>query len=630
LGVQHWESDNQLTPGSCLAHMMEDDTPGLSSIALRALQQLFLEQEAHLVSSLQDLFKDQEKRITTAVLAGLNDGPKVQLATATPASPLPLGRFSISPQLTKVHEVAPRVDLPNVPMHREEAQEEEDTKKVAVVGAISEEKDEPPTIEETENSQGQPKLLRKQVQPLQDYAEFHNTQLYHRRIGHEIYDTDTKFEVYQKKTRKFLDSSLFGKILAAIILLNCVSLGWQVDWGVQNYNLTEPVIFEVITTLFTIIFTAEFSTRCFAYGIYMFAWFNTEIGWNIFDCVLVVSSLIDEVMSRTSDGINVTALRVLRLARLLRILRVFRVVRYFTDLRVMVQGILLSAKTLVWAIALLMVLMFSVTVCICQLLRPYLASLDSDTEKAELTDSFGSMIVGIFTLFQAMSGGVDWGEVALKLNKVSWMLALLFCVYMAFALFCVLNVMTGVFVENASKMTSADEEMIMMEEVRARQDYVDTVSRLFADCDKDNSGAVEWEEFQECAADLRFQTCFKKLGIALDTEADLKNVFHMLDFQNNGSVSVEEFALGIQMFSGGAKSIDVARLMFEVTTIKKYMTDMYDVLIGPVAEEDKGVLGVTPTQRPSAMTAEVVARASVVHGKGAEGLQGVVPDGSTG
>lgn len=56
-------------------------------------------------------------------------------------------------------------------------------------------------------------------------------------------------------------------------------------------------------------------------------------------------------MSRTADGINVTALRVLRLARLLRLLRrmsnrercasgagVFRVVRYFTDLRVMVQG----------------------------------------------------------------------------------------------------------------------------------------------------------------------------------------------------------------------------------------------------------------------------------------------------
>ena len=31
-------------------------------------------------------------------------------------------------------------------------------------------------------------------------------------------------------------------------------------------------------------------------------------------------------------------------------------------------------------------------------------------------------------LYKLRSGGVDWGEVALKLNKVSWMLALLFCV----------------------------------------------------------------------------------------------------------------------------------------------------------------------------------------------------------
>lgn len=535
------------------------------------------------------------------------------------------------------------MELPNVPLHTEEVEEEDrhgkNEPKETFVRAMSDEKDDPPTIEESEGQTGQPKLLRKQVQPLQEFAEFHQTQFYHRRVGYEIYDTDTKFQVYQKKTRRFLDSSLFGKILAAIILLNCASMGWQVDWGVRNYSLSEPVVFEVITTLFTLVFSVEFATRCFAYGIFMFSWYNSEIGWNIFDGTLVLSSLLDEVMSRTSDGINVTALRVLRLARLLRILRVFRVVRYFTDLRVMVQGILLSAKTLIWAIALLMVLMFSVTVCICQLLRPYLASLESETEKTELTDSFGSMILGIFTLFQAMSGGVDWGEVALKLMKVSWWLALLFCVYMAFALFCVLNVMTGVFVEHASKMTSADEEMIMMEEVRARQDYVDTVSRLFADCDKDNSGAVEWEEFQHCASDLHFQTCFKKLGIALDTEADLKNVFHMLDFQNNGSVSVEEFAIGIQMFSGGAKRIDVARLMFEVTTIKKYMTDMYDVLVGPVAEEDKFNFRVSPLEKANAATNEVISRASVVGDirddvraslmgrQEGPGLQGVVPDG---
>lgn len=48
---------------------------------------------------------------------------------------------------------------------------------------------------------------------------------------------------------------------------------------------------------------------------------------------MINAPLRKEVMSRTSDGINVTALRVLRLARLLRILRALdadrRAVRFF-------------------------------------------------------------------------------------------------------------------------------------------------------------------------------------------------------------------------------------------------------------------------------------------------------------
>ncbi|CAE7753839.1 Cacna1h [Symbiodinium pilosum] len=444
-----------------------------------------------------------------------------------------------------------------------------------------------------------------------------------------VLETDTKMEALGKRARRFLESATFGKILATLIFLNCCSLGWQVDWGVQNYSLQEPVHFEVLGALFTLVFLAEFGFRVFAYGWTMYFCQNPDIGWNAFDGLLVLSSIVDEIMSRAASGINVTALRVLRLARLLRILRVFRVVRYFTDLRVMVQGILISSKTLVWALALLFLLMFAVAACILQLLRPYLSSLDPATETQELLLHFGSMPGGIFTLFSSMSGGVDWADVARKLNDVSTLLALLFVVYMAFALFCVLNVMTGVFVENASRMTAADEEMCMMEELRARKEYVDTVSRLFAECDKDNSGNVNWEEFQECAADLHFQTCFKKLGIAIDTEADLRNVFHMLDFQNNGSVSVEEFAIGIQMFSGGAKSIDVARLMFEMNTMKKYMANVHEALVGPVDEDDYPEFP-GAQMRPSqvseeSLPAEDIGEEMQKSTEDGGGMQGVVP-----
>ena len=103
------------------------------------------------------------------------------------------------------------------------------------------------------------------------------------------------------------------------------------DMCFHNYDVyqTGP---DVAKTLFTLVFSAEFGARCFAYGINMFNWHNTatwrlqhiengkyckcfgfrffplrnlnphpqnrsadeEIGWNIFDGILVLSSLVDE------------------------------------------------------------------------------------------------------------------------------------------------------------------------------------------------------------------------------------------------------------------------------------------------------------------------------------------------
>jgi len=589
-----------------------EETLGIDTGATQALQQLLLEQETNLLASFQELLKEQEARINLSLLAGLDRRMDALLGK------MPHGA------------VAGRRTL-----------------------SAAKPMDKPAHLREEAPSQGKPKAddaaqKRDAFGDRQSPLKRSFTRQFHVELPHAgqdmrrwwygeepILPTDTRMQAWGKRSRKFLESPTFGKALAAFIFLNCCSLGWQVDWGVQNHASPEPAHFEVLGMMFTLIFLAEFGIRCFAYGRAMYICQNPDVGWNTFDGLLVLSSLIDEIMSRAASGINVTALRVLRLARLLRILRVFRVVRYFTDLRVMVNGILVSSKTLVWALVLLFMLMFAVAACILQLLRPYLSSLDLSVEAKEqlaqqLLLHFGTLLGGIFTLFSSMSGGVDWADVARMLNEVSLLLALLFVVYMCFALFCVLNVMTGVFVENASRMTAADEEMCMMEELRARKDYVDTVSRLFSECDIDNSGNVNWEEFQACASDLHFQTCFKKLGIAIDTEAELRNVFHMLDFQNNGSVSVAEFANGIQMFSGGAKSIDVARLMFEVATVKKYMANVHEALVGPVDPDDHPeFIGAQQNRHSEVVSEEMLGEVPGQHDakptEDGQGMQGVVP-----
>mmetsp|Transcript_4101 Transcript_4101/g.9577 ORF Transcript_4101/g.9577 Transcript_4101/m.9577 type:complete len:408 (+) Transcript_4101:50-1273(+) len=380
----------------------------------RLLQQLLLEQETNLVASFQDLLKDQETRINSAVLAAFDERmPAPVPLTAQVAA----GRKSFAGQPV----ASQPLEGPPIPqMH-------EDDSHPRVLEADEEKK----AHQNQRNSMK--RSITKQLGLELSAANQDVRRWWY--VDEPVFETDTVKEAWAKRSRKFLDSHTFGKALAMLIFVNCVSLGWQVDWGVQNYSMEEPVYFEVIGMLFTLIFLAEFSLRFFAYGLSMFVWPNPDFGWNVFDALLVISSIMDEIMSRTASGINVTALRVLRLARLLRILRVFRVVRYFTDLRVMVHGILMSAKTLIWAIALLFVLMFAVSCCILQLLRPYLSTLQSTTESQELLESFGSMPLGVFTLFSSMSGGVDWAEVAVKLNRVSTLLAVLFCVYMSFALF---------------------------------------------------------------------------------------------------------------------------------------------------------------------------------------------------
>merc|ERR1712228_315351 len=77
---------------------------------------------------------------------------------------------------------------------------------------------------------------------------------------------------------------------------------------------------------------------------------------------------------------------------------------------------------------------------------------------------FGSMIKTIYTLWMSICGGLDWGEAAAPLLKMSPLLCVFFSIYIAMSVLCVLNIITGVFVENANLMYSADIDEMMMDQ----------------------------------------------------------------------------------------------------------------------------------------------------------------------
>merc|ERR1712039_997536 len=111
--------------------------------------------------------------------------------------------------------------------------------------------------------------------------------------------------------------------------------------------------------------------------------------------------------------------------------------------------------------------------------------------------------MAVYTLFKSISGGVDWGDAAEPLYSVSPFLGACFCVYIAFAVLCVLNIVTGVFVENATQITLRDEENMLMEELTHQKKWMAEVRSLFNDVDDDQSGEVEFREFANHLHDNR-------------------------------------------------------------------------------------------------------------------------------
>merc|ERR1711972_654019 len=129
--------------------------------------------------------------------------------------------------------------------------------------------------------------------------------------------------------------------------------------------------------------------------------------------------------------------------------------RFFRDLRVMIMSIMSSLRMLIWASVLLVMIMCMFAIFLMQSIMMSNRHIpNTGAAEDKLLEHFGGVVQSIFTLYKSICGGVDWGDVAEHLDGISPYLVVFFSVYIAFAVICVLNIITGVFVENATQLTT--------------------------------------------------------------------------------------------------------------------------------------------------------------------------------
>eukprot|EP00913_Durusdinium_trenchii_P028115 g26359.t1 len=155
---------------------------------------------------------------------------------------------------------------------------------------------------------------------------------------------------------RIVDGHKFSTLCLLVILANAILIIIVSDYEIQHLGESIPEDWEVLELSLTIFYGVELMLKILVHRLYFFV--NEEWRWNIFDFFLVVFSFSEVAISRylvlnqtseeSSASLNVGFLRLLRLTKLAKVLRVFRTLKFFTELRLMIDCVLGSFMQIFW------------------------------------------------------------------------------------------------------------------------------------------------------------------------------------------------------------------------------------------------------------------------------------------
>lgn len=369
-----------------------------------------------------------------------------------------------------------------------------------------------------------------------------------------------------KMLEDIVEHPYFEYFAACVIFLHSVFIGAYVEYLASESSEKHPV-FIAGNIIFVIVFCLEVGVKLAAERQEFFL--GDEWRWNVFDICLIATVFIEIIISIASSGKDdkkrmKTVLKIAEMVRTLRILRIFRMLKFSTTLRVIVSKILTSAKSLLWILILVALMLYVVAVCLTQCYNDFLDGEQHDIGTENLTGNkkqmnrhFGSIPRSAYTLFASTTGGIIWGEVLELLGEVSFFYAGMFILFTAINVIAVMNLITGVFVDDAIR---ADADIVMEAEAKAKKEQADHLRKMFDHMDRNESGAISLEEFLKFAHNPSLEVYLKALGINAD---EAETLFQLLDEDGSGYIQTEEFLTGCMHLRGDATSLDMKTLLYE-------------------------------------------------------------------
>jgi len=384
---------------------------------------------------------------------------------------------------------------------------------------------------------------------------------------------------------KLVYSKAFSFFSAAIIVVNTFYIGIQADNMVRHSfdkangkQGADPPSFIAYDAVFCFLFSIELLSRLILLRVKFFN--GHERWWHLFDTLIITTSAIELIGEAAGEsmGSGMSVLRAIRLVRILRLLRLASSIELIKTTVRSMQTIMHALggviSSFIPALVILCLCIYIVDLLFLEAVRTYVSELAdraslTEIEKtniSELQDAYGSAYDAFLTLLAAVTGGVDWADVAKPLARINPINRVFFQIYVIFVMLGVLNVIAGLFVNVATTATALDKDLAVDEMIKSEHRFVKKLVTLLNDADGDGGGSISWDELMHYIEDERVKAYFNTLS--LDVKC-LARLFEILDKDSCGEIEIVDFAKGCIEYRGVAKNIDIAVLRAEIQAVSE-------------------------------------------------------------
>jgi voltage-gated sodium channel len=367
----------------------------------------------------------------------------------------------------------------------------------------------------------------------------------------------------------FVRSRCFERTIQVVILCNCLVMGLAANYEMDSApTLSDEDFghnaFMTLDIIFQLFYTLELILKLAVHRAYFF--WNEDAGFNTFDCFLVVSGYLDLLFSGGGGSIALRTVRILKLGKALRALKVIVGFRTLRAILVCIQG---SFITLLWSVLMLGIVFYIFSLIFVQQATSRLEDIGDrgDPVAVDIIDKFKSVQTSMMTLSKAAFGGEDWGVALDVVTECGFMSSFFYMVFISFSHIALINIITGIFVDNAMQSLSPNREQLATRLEQEEKAYAKELEKLCIDVDADKSGCLTKEQFNDGIKKGRIPLLLHLLGL---TRRNVEHFFEVLcDATPDNQVDIKSFVRGCMRLKGAATSFDLQTMMLDLKKIER-------------------------------------------------------------